>query len=186
MNDKNKHSDTDIGGFTKAIGVGILALVTAGGHHVSKFFRAVENPAIQAIEHAGGGVKSAFRAVEQPALEAFEHSGSRSAREAASDFETAMARGARPTTDVALFTAQFLARSEEVGQRLTLLKFKIPPVIYHRLYQQWQQNHAEIEACHQQLQSPSLSPNERENAVERLVTATQRNAEIERLMAQYG
>ena len=55
-----------------------------------------------------------------------------------------------------------------------------------RLLQQWQRNHAEIEDCHQKLQDPSLSSDQRENVQERLVAANEKNDEIEWLMSQYG
>ncbi|MEN6494668.1 MAG: hypothetical protein ABFD16_10285 [Thermoguttaceae bacterium] len=93
-------------------------------------------------------------------------------------------RSVAPAT--ALRSAESLAQSQKLGQRLLGLRPKLPSVVYARLLNQWQRNHGEIEACQARLQDPSLDSYERENLEERLVTATGKNEEIERLMSQYG
>jgi hypothetical protein len=199
MDDQSKNSETGIGGFAKAIGVGILALAAYAGHGVSKFFRPAEKSVVQAIEHSGGGAKSVLRAVEKPAVEAVEHSGSRIAREASQAVRGVESPGARRAaeefshsttsriyTGVVVSSAEALSQSERIGRKLTGLKLRIPPQVYVRLLQQWHRNHAEIIECNEKLQDSTLDSSERENIQERLVAATQKNEEIEKDMQQWG
>jgi hypothetical protein len=165
------------------VGAAIVAALAIGAHKLGSFFHAAEKPAIEAVEHLRPGVK---------AVEHLEGNVARDAAQAARKLETPGARQAAEEFShtrlpgAALHSATALSESQRIGQRLSSLKVRIPPVVYARLFQQWQRNHAEIEDCHQKLQDLSLSSYERDNLQERLVAASQKNEEIERLMAQYG
>jgi hypothetical protein len=196
MSDDGKNASPKQMGIIGAI-VAALALL---GHGVVKkigaVFRAIEKPAIEAVEHSGG---KAMRAAGGTAINAAEHAGSGVAQKSAQAAqgleragtahaaeELSHAKVPRISPSMALSPGMALTQSERIGQKLSVLRIRIPAHVYGRLYAQWQRNHSEIKECREKLGDPILGATERENFKERLVAAKKKSDEIERLMADYG
>jgi hypothetical protein len=97
-----------------------------------------------------------------------------------------LSRSASGLSRLAARSGTLLQRSERAGQRIVNARSRMPPDVYGRLFYAWQHTHGAIQAYHQELQNPSLSPSYRQQIEDSLATAETQLAEIERLTAQYG
>lgn len=103
---------------------------------------------------------------------------------------------ARAVSSVALGIRAQVQRSKALGQKLATLKPRIPPQYYVRLYNNWQQNDAELNSTLSNVtqleaqctcnQSSCSKCNRRIQLVQYSQVLTERNVEIERLVSQYG
>ena len=191
---------------------GILATIIAAmglgareaGPTLRQFFRRGERPAIELAENKVLSKllsSSAAREAEKGAAWRLENL---FAKPAAKEVEKDAAKGlerwwAKPGTktleeqaaekaakQMALRATEMVSQSEKVGARLTTLESRIPPVAYRLLRQQWMRNHREIAETVQQLLNPSLGPDQRNSLSARAHELEERNAEIEKVMEQYG
>ena len=87
---------------------------------------------------------------------------------------------------VAARGANLLSRSKTLGERLVSLQSKIPAQAYPILYRRWQDNQAELSSYTRQLQDPALDPQRRDRLEQSLRESEFEQAEIERLVDQYG
>lgn len=98
----------------------------------------------------------------------------------------ALSRSAGGLSRLAARSSTLLERSESAGQRIANARSRMPPEVYGRLFNAWQRTHGAIQAYHQELQNPNLSPDDQQHIENSLATAENQLAEIERLTAQYG
>ncbi len=83
-------------------------------------------------------------------------------------------------------TPQVVAASKALGVSLQARRSQIPVHIYARLWSQWQRNDAELSSLDRQLADDGLSTERRTRLESQVTTLEQKNAEIERLAAQWG
>ncbi len=83
-------------------------------------------------------------------------------------------------------TPQIVAASKALGVSLQARRSQIPAHIYARLWSQWQRNDAELSSLDRQLAEDGLSTERRTRLESQVTTLEQKNAEIERLAAQWG
>jgi len=93
---------------------------------------------------------------------------------------------ARSTRAVSQRATQALSHSAQVGKLLTSTQSRIPPTVYARIWRQWQQNDTQIQADVRELESLYTSSARKAALVEEIDDLRTKNAEIERLVAQYG
>ncbi len=81
---------------------------------------------------------------------------------------------------------QIVAASKALGASLQAKSARIPARVFAQLWSQWQRNHAELSSLDRRLAEPGLDPQRRTRLEEQVSTLEQKNAEIERLAAQWG
>ncbi len=79
-----------------------------------------------------------------------------------------------------------MAASKALGASLQAKRARIPARVFAKLWSQWQRNHAELSSLDRRLAEPGLDPQRRTRLEEQVSMLEQKNAEIERLAAQWG